>query len=159
MAELVGVHFRNAGKIYYLAAGDLIIHMNDKVICMTQRGMEYGVVRTSSLDKGFTIPEEEDSEQVVIRIATQEDIEKIRGSDKSVLEMAFLVKRSYSAVLSQRMKKGFARKAPSRDDFRWAIHFPEAQVAVREEFKKLGVPEEEWMWNDEDLEKEKAIAE
>jgi cell fate regulator YaaT (PSP1 superfamily) len=153
MAELVGVHFRNAGKIYYLAAGDLIIHMNDKVICMTQRGMEYGVVRTSSLDKGFTIPEEEDSEQVVIRIATQEDIEKERENRKAedeaykickqkIAEHELEMKLVEAQYTFDRKKLTFYFLADGRVDFRALVKDLASSFHTRIELRQIGVRDE-----------------
>lgn len=44
MVKVIGVRFRNAGKIYYFAPGKLEIKSGDHVIVETARGVEYGYV-------------------------------------------------------------------------------------------------------------------
>ena len=46
MATVIGVRFRNAGKLYYFNPGDLWPTAGDAVIVETVRGMEYGEVVT-----------------------------------------------------------------------------------------------------------------
>jgi len=42
MAEIVGVRFRTAGKIYYFDPGDLEVQVGDHVVVETTRGLEVG---------------------------------------------------------------------------------------------------------------------
>lgn len=44
MIKVIGVRFRNAGKIYYFAPGKLTVKNGDQVIVETARGVEYGYV-------------------------------------------------------------------------------------------------------------------
>ena len=44
MVKVVGVRFRNAGKIYYFGPGKLDIHAGMHVIVETARGVEMGTV-------------------------------------------------------------------------------------------------------------------
>jgi len=44
MIKVIGVRFRNAGKIYYFSPGKLEIKKGDHVIVETARGVEYGYV-------------------------------------------------------------------------------------------------------------------
>ena len=44
MATIVGVRFRNAGKLYYFSPGQLWPTAGDAVIVETVRGVEYGEV-------------------------------------------------------------------------------------------------------------------
>lgn len=71
MTKVIGVRFRNAGKIYYFAPGKLEIKSGDHVIVETARGVEYGYVILGSR-------EVEDNKVIqplksVIRMATAED--------------------------------------------------------------------------------------
>ena len=43
--EIVGVSFREAGKIYYFAPGKLTLIHGDRVIVETARGVEMGTVK------------------------------------------------------------------------------------------------------------------
>ena len=71
MTRVIGVRFRNVGKIYYFSPKDLDIQVGDHVIVETARGVEYGNVVLSPRDV-------EDNKVVqplkeVLRIATPED--------------------------------------------------------------------------------------
>ena len=44
MIRVVGVRFRNVGKIYYFSPKNLQIEADDHVIVETARGVEYGKV-------------------------------------------------------------------------------------------------------------------
>ena len=46
MIKVVGVRFRNAGKIYYFGPGDLELKTGMNVIVETARGVEMGTVMT-----------------------------------------------------------------------------------------------------------------
>ena len=80
MGKIIGVRFRNAGKIYYFAPGKLNIKTGDHVIVETARGIEYGYVVLGNR-------EVEDNKVVqplksVIRMATSEDHERERLNHK-----------------------------------------------------------------------------
>ena len=71
MATVIGVRFRNAGKLYYFNPGELWPTAGDAVIVETVRGMEYGEVVTGVKevsDELITPPL-----KMVLRIATAED--------------------------------------------------------------------------------------
>ena len=71
MASVIGVRFKNAGKLYYFDPGPLWPTAGDAVIVETVRGMEYGEVVTGVRevsDDLITPPL-----KPVIRIATPED--------------------------------------------------------------------------------------
>lgn len=73
MKRIVGVRFKEAGRMYYFNPGDLDIQATDGVIVETSRGMEYGEI--------VLTPHELPDEQIiaplkdVLRIATEEDRE------------------------------------------------------------------------------------
>jgi len=74
MTKVVGVRFREAGKVYYFAPGELEIKRDDHVIVETARGMEYGTVVLG-------VCEVEDEKIIpplkgVIRVATKADDER-----------------------------------------------------------------------------------
>lgn len=50
MAEVVGVRFKAAGKIYYFDSSDLDLQVGDAVIVETVRGVEYGEVAMGKRD-------------------------------------------------------------------------------------------------------------
>ena len=67
MVKVVGVRFRNAGKIYYFGPGKLDIHAGMHVIVETARGVEMGTVMTEP--KGVSEEEVIQPLKPVIRIA------------------------------------------------------------------------------------------
>ena len=84
MANVVGVRFRGAGKIYYFDPDVFDIKVGDKVIVETARGVEFGNVVMGKREIG-------DDEIVaplkkVIRIATEEDIKIKEENDKNEKE-------------------------------------------------------------------------
>lgn len=74
MVKVIGVRFRNAGKIYYFDPGDFDIHEDDSVIVETARGTEFG---TASSDIMFVSEKEIITPlKQVIRIADKNDHKK-----------------------------------------------------------------------------------
>ena len=75
MAEIIGVRFRNVGKIYYFDPDGASLRQGDRVIVETSRGVECGEV--------MMINREIDEESVpqplkkLIRLATKEDLARI----------------------------------------------------------------------------------
>lgn len=71
MVKIIGVRFRNVGKIYYFNPKSFQMKPGDHVIVETARGVEYGTVVLG--------PKEVEDKQVVqplkdvIRMATQKD--------------------------------------------------------------------------------------
>ena len=74
MTKVIGVRFRQAGRIYNFAVGDIEVENGQNVIVETARGIEYGEV----VGKIKEINEEELSAPLkpIIRVATPEDDEK-----------------------------------------------------------------------------------
>ena len=73
MTTVVGVRFREVGKIYYFDPGELELHPGDNVIVDTVRGIEFGTVMI-----GNRQVEDEEIVQplkVVRRMATEDDVE------------------------------------------------------------------------------------
>ena len=78
MTTVIGVSFKRAGKMYYFDPNGLELHIGDKAIVETARGMECGDVVTE-------VKEVEDDEVVqplktVIRAATEEDLKRLRST-------------------------------------------------------------------------------
>lgn len=80
MTKVIGVRFRQAGKIYFFSPGKLEIKPQDRVIVETARGVEFGKVVTG--------PKEVEDDKItqplksVIRIANEEITKKKRKTEK-----------------------------------------------------------------------------
>lgn len=93
MVKVVGVRFRNAGKIYYFGPGKLDIHAGMHVIVETARGVEMGTVMTEP--KGVSEEEVIQPLKPVIRIATEADEKTVAKNREK--------RRMLSASVSRRL--------------------------------------------------------
>ena len=89
MAQVIGVRFKDVGKIYYFDPLDLEIVKGSRVIVETARGVECGEVameRKEVSDEGLVQPL-----KPVIRVATKEDLKKVEEnhSDTFRMEVSF----------------------------------------------------------------------
>lgn len=88
MTQVVGVRFRDTGKVYFFDPNKLNINAGDQVIVETARGVECGVVAEAN-------KEIEDDEIVaplkpVIRIATDSDmrvVEENKQKEKNAFDI------------------------------------------------------------------------
>lgn len=71
--EIVGVNFREAGKIYYFSPNGLTLKLSDAVIVETSRGVELGRVKVAN--KIVESTEIISPLKPVSRIATEADLE------------------------------------------------------------------------------------
>ncbi len=84
MANVVGVRFKDVGKVYYFDPVDMDFELDEKVIVETVRGLECGEIAIEPKDVS-------DSEIVkplkkIIRKATEEDIKKLEENRKKEAE-------------------------------------------------------------------------
>lgn len=88
MIKVVGVRFRNAGKIYYFGPGELDVKTGMNVIVETARGVEMGTVMTGPKD----VSEEDVIQPLkpVIRIASEAD-EKTAAKNREKEKEAFKI--------------------------------------------------------------------
>lgn len=84
MIRVVGVRFKQAGKIYYFDPSDLEIPVDSEIIVETVRGLEFGKVVISPRD----VPEEDVVLPLkkVLRLATQEDIDQMNENNAKEIE-------------------------------------------------------------------------
>jgi cell fate regulator YaaT (PSP1 superfamily) len=88
MVKVVGVRFREAGKVYYFSPGDLEISENESVIVETVRGVEYGdvVIGIKEVDESKTVQPLKE----VLRKATEEDkiiLQENRNKEKEAFQV------------------------------------------------------------------------
>ena len=151
MVRVIGVRFRNAGKIYYFDPAGMDISTGEHVIVETARGIEFGVVVLGCRDV-------EDSKVIqplkpVIRMATQED-ENIEANNKKKEKDAFkicqekIVKHGLQMKLIDaeytfdNNKVLFYFTADGRVDFRELVKDLAAVFKTRIELRQVGVRDE-----------------
>ena len=78
MTEVIGVRFKQVGKIYYFSPNGVQMPVGEKVIVETARGIECGEVALSNRkieDEGNVKPL-----KTVIRVANKEDLKRIEDN-------------------------------------------------------------------------------
>lgn len=88
MAEIVGIKFKDVGKVYYFDPNGMTFQRGDKAIVETARGLECGEVATENSD----VPDESIVAPLkpVIRHATKEDlatVEQNREKEKKAFQI------------------------------------------------------------------------
>lgn len=151
MTKIVGVRFRNTGKIYYFDPTGFDVSAGDHVIVETARGVEYGTV--------LIAPREVSDDKVVqplkaiMRVATPEDDKQAESNkekekeayriclekiEKHKLEMK-LVQAEYTFDNNKLL---FYFTADGRIDFRELVKDLAAVFRTRIELRQIGVRDE-----------------
>jgi cell fate regulator YaaT (PSP1 superfamily) len=151
MLKVIGVRFKEAGKIYFFDPEDLVIGRDSSVIVETVRGVEFGKVVW-----GVRYVQEDEVVlplKRVLRIATAEDIERQAANKQSAasalqicaekvrdhqLEMK-LVDAEYTF---DRNKLIFYFTADGRVDFRELVRDLASVFRTRIELRQIGVRDE-----------------
>lgn len=151
MTKIIGVRFREVGKIYYFSPGTLDIKVGDKVIVETSRGLEYGNVvlgvREVS-DESISSPLKN-----VIRMASDEDSKNVsenREKEKEafkickekILEHGLEMKLISVEYTFDNTKLLFYFTADGRIDFRDLVKDLAVIFKVRIELRQVGVRDE-----------------
>ncbi|WP_031557214.1 PSP1 domain-containing protein [Lachnospira multipara] len=151
MTRVVGVRFRQVGKIYFFAPGKYSVEVGQHVIVETARGVEYG-----SVVLGEREVEDEKVVQplkAIIRIATPEDDEKeIRNREKEKEAFDICLDKIQKHNLDMKLIKAeytfdnnkvlFYFTADGRIDFRELVKDLAAVFRTRIELRQIGVRDE-----------------
>ncbi|UOQ91337.1 stage 0 sporulation family protein [Halobacillus shinanisalinarum] len=151
MIEVVGVRFKQAGKIYYFDPGDLTMTTEDYVIVETVRGIEFGkiVIANRSVDEeDIVLPLKK-----VIRIADEKDkvtvdenhensAEAYRVCEKKIREHKLDMNLVEVEYTFDRKKVIFYFTADGRVDFRTLVKDLASVFKTRIELRQIGVRDE-----------------
>ena len=151
MAKVIGVRFRDNGKIYYFSGGNLGVKVGDNVIVETARGVEYGRVVLGDRE----VEEEKiiATLKPVLRIATEED-KKIhrRNQEKSREAFGICLEKIKKHGLDMKLidceytfdnnKVLFYFTAEGRIDFRELVKDLASVFKTRIELRQIGVRDE-----------------
>ena len=151
MTRVVGVRFRNVGKIYYFAPKEYEIKVGDHVIVETARGVEYGKVVLAPKD----VKDEEVVHPLkeVLRVATPEDEEQecrnrikereaFKICHKKIREHGLEMKLIDAEYTFDNNKVLFYFTADGRIDFRQLVKDLAAIFKTRIELRQIGVRDE-----------------
>ena len=151
MVKIVGVRFRNAGKVYYFDPKGYKIKAGDHVIVETARGVEYGTVIGGIRE--VTDDRVVQPLKAVIRVATQEDdlrAEKSRAKEKDAMRICNEKIRKHKLDMKlidaeytfDNTKVLFYFTADGRIDFRELVKDLAAVFKMRIELRQIGVRDE-----------------
>ena len=151
LTEIVGVAFREAGKIYYFSPKGKKIKVGERVIVETSRGTEMGTVKVAN--KSVPSSEVVSPLKDVIRLATEEDIRRDEKNREMELEASYICKKkianhglNMSLVAAEytfdNSKLIFYFTCESRVDFRELVKDLAATFRTRIELRQIGIRDE-----------------
>ena len=151
MIKVIGIRFRNSGKVYYFDPQDLPLRNGGKVIVETARGLECGSVVLSPRD----VSEEHVVQPLrpILRLATEQDLEQEKENrrkeeeahrvcQQKIAEHNLEMKLIKSEYTFDRKKLLFYFTAEGRVDFRDLVKDLAAVFKTRIELRQIGVRDE-----------------
>ncbi len=151
MKVIIGVRFRQAGKVYYFDPGDEKLERGQHVIVETAKGVEYGLVVLPNQE----MPEEKILAPLkgIIRVATEKDAEterKNREKEKEAFRICLEKIASHGLEMKlidaeytfDNNKLLFYFTADGRIDFRELVKDLASVFRTRIELRQIGVRDE-----------------
>lgn len=151
MAEVVGVRFKEVGKVYYFDPEESKLNVGDRVIVETARGIECGVVATANK----TVNDDEIVHPLkkLIRVATEEDLKHLEeNSIKEKKAFGICAKKIEEHKLDMKLvdveytfdnnKILFYFTSDGRVDFRALVKDLASVFRTRIELRQIGVRDE-----------------
>lgn len=151
MAEVIGVRFKNVGKVYYFDPDGNNLSKGDMVIVETARGVECGEIAMENReisDEGIVQPLKK-----LIRVATKDDLKKVadnRTKEKTAFDIC--LKKIAAHKLEMKLvdveytfdnsKILFYFTADGRVDFRELVKDLASVFRTRIELRQIGVRDE-----------------
>ena len=149
--EVVGVRFRQVGKVYYFSPGGLTVTPETQVIVETARGIEIGTASSGNIfvnNKDIVAPL-----RPILRIATEEDIKHSEENRKKELEAFDLCKKKieeHSLEMNlidaeytfDNNKLLFYFTSDGRVDFRELVKDLASLFRTRIELRQIGIRDE-----------------
>jgi len=151
MAEIVGIRFRRAGKVYYFDPADIDLEVNDHVIIETSRGLELG--RVVIAPRQVLANETIESLRPVVRKAEPEDVERAQELEekaeealiecgKMIGELQLPMKLLSAEYNLDDSRLTFLFSAEERVDFRELVRRLTKHFKVRVELRQVGSRDE-----------------
>ena len=140
LVKIVGIRFKQAGKIYYFDPKDLTLAVGDFVIVETARGLEFGKVVIAERE----VPASQINNPLkeVLRKATEADIQKHEANNAAEKE-AFKICQAKIAQHGLPIKLiEVSYTADGRIDFRELVKDLAAIFRTRIELRQIGVRDE-----------------
>lgn len=154
MIEIVGVRFKDVGKIYYFDPDSYILKKGDKVIVETARGIECGEIamENRNIDNNEVVY----PLKKIIRVASKEDLQKVaenKEKEKKAFEICLEKINQHNLVMKlvnveytfDGSKILFYFTADGRVDFRDLVKDLAYVFKTRIELRQIGVRDESKM--------------
>ncbi len=154
MAEIIGVRFKNIGKVYYFDPSGLKSKPGESVIVETARGVECGEVAIANkeVDDSQIVP----PLKKIIRKATEDDFENIKQNkekekeafkicEEKIAKHGLEMKLVSAEYTFDRNKILFYFTADGRVDFRELVKDLASVFRTRIELRQIGVRDESKM--------------
>ena len=151
MIKIVGVRFKNAGKIYYFSPGELNINKGDYLVVETARGIEFGecIIGPKEINEEDIVLPLKD----VIRVADENDIKKHKenkNKEKEAFDICLKKIEEHGLVMKlidveytfDNNKVIFYFTAEGRVDFRELVKDLATIFKTRIELRQIGVRDE-----------------
>lgn len=149
--EVIGIRFKEGGKVYYFDAKGYVAKMTDYAVVETSRGIEFGKVACTNkiVDSSEVVP----PLRPVIRIATPNDIktheenkkkeaEAIRICQQKVQSHSLEMKLIEAEYTFDTSKLTFYFTADGRIDFRELVKDLASTFKTRIELRQIGIRDE-----------------
>lgn len=152
MSTVVGIRFRDAGKLYHFDPGRLHLRRLDRVLVETAHGVDLGRVVTGRLEKDASDDLQTPLRRVV-RKATDADLD-VERRNRAEAETALAIAKRHAAKLGLEMRLVQAEytfdrnrltlffTAEDRVDFRALARDLAEQLRVRVELRQIGARDE-----------------
>jgi len=151
MADIVGIRFKRAGKVYYFDPAGIDLEVNDHVIVETSRGLELG--RVVIAPQQVVASEETGSLKPIVRKAEPDDVKQAEEleskSEEALIECGKLISelqlpmRLLSAEYNlDGSRLTFLFSAEERVDFRELVRRLTKRFKVRVELRQVGSRDE-----------------
>jgi len=151
MAIVIGVRFKNAGKVYYFDPAQLEVELGQSIIVETANGLELGEVAM--------LPREVSEESITaplkqaVRIATAQDLEKAQENrefeqkalvtcEQKIAQLGLDMKLVGCEYAFDRTKIIFYFTSGGRVDFRELVKILAQAFRIRIELRQIGVRDE-----------------
>ena len=149
--EVVGINFREAGKVYYFSPGKFKLNAGDSVIVETARGIELGTVKLPN--KMIPSTEIVSPLKPISRVATKEDLIKNEKNRKAEEDAAVICKQKIAEhglemslvgveYTFDNSKLIFYFTCESRVDFRELVKDLASTFRTRIELRQIGIRDE-----------------
>ncbi len=149
--EVVGINFREMGKVYYFAPGALKLKLGQHVVVETARGVELGTVRLAN--KLVSSEKIVSPLKPITRIATDEDMAKYEKNRRAEEDAAIICKKKIAEhrldmslvgveYTFDNSKLIFYFTCESRVDFRELVKDLASTFRTRIELRQIGIRDE-----------------